>query len=137
MLGSAAYAPTIEAAPALPTCGALAAYPSAGLVGNPNVVQSTITAQIIPAVAAVAASSSDLTPIPATPAYCQINFTYSSLSGPAAGYDVGQTQMIQIRISLPLSAADGGSGGVQGNWNGKTMTSASPGSSGSVSIWAN
>jgi len=45
--------------------------------------------------------------------------------------------MIQIRISLPLSAADGGSGGVQGNWNGKTVTSAGAGLSGSVTSWAN
>jgi hypothetical protein len=65
-----------------------------------------------------------------------VNFTYTSgLSGLADGYDVGQVQMIKIRISLPLSQLDGGGGGVQGNWNGKTMTSAGAGSSGSQTQW--
>jgi hypothetical protein len=65
-----------------------------------------------------------------------VSFTYTSgLSGPADGYDVGQVQMIKIRISLPLSQVDGGAGGVQGNGNGKTLTSASAGSSGSATQW--
>src|SRR5262249_51980316 len=31
----------------------------------------------------------------------------------------GQAQHIRIRVGLPLNAADGGIGGVQGAWNGK------------------
>ena len=124
---------------ALPTCAQLAADPANGLAGNPQIIASTLNAAIIPPAPALPPNPpSQPSPTPATPVYCQVNFTYASgLSGPADGYDVGQSQMIKIRISLPLSAADGGSGGVQGNWVGKNMVSASAGSSGSVTSWAN
>ena len=56
---------------------------------------------------------------PTHKAYCNVQFTYSAQSGPADGYDVGQVQHIRIGIGLPLNAADFGSGGVQGAWNGK------------------
>ena len=120
-------------------CSQFASNPSLGLAGNPTVVAGTLNSLMIPAVAAIPANPpGSATATPATPAYCQVNFTYSSgLSGPAAGYDQGQTQRIKIRISLPLNAADGGTGGVQGNWNGKELVSASAGSSGSVTSWAN
>src|SRR5262249_31687330 len=51
--------------------------------------------------------------------YCQVNFTFSGASGPSSGYLPGQSQQITIRVGLPLSAADGGTDGVQGAWNGK------------------
>lgn len=130
---------TVAPAFALPTCAQLATDPANGLAGNPQVVGGTLTAAVIPPAAALPANPpSQPTPTPATPAYCQVNFTYASgLGGPADGYDVNQVQMIKIRISLPLSLADGGSGGVQGNWVGRNMVSASAGSSGSVTGWAN
>ena len=128
LLGAVA---SISSAAGLPTCSQLATDPAFGLVGNPlvtHVVPGSAIATNVPAAPAKAPSPpGQPTATPATPAFCQINFTYSELSGPADGYDVNQKQMIKIRISLPLSAADGGSGGVQGNWNGKTMTSASAG----------
>jgi hypothetical protein len=43
---------------------------------------------------------------------------------------VGETQKVEIAIALPLSTADGGSGGSQGNWTGGMMTSGGSGSSG-------
>jgi hypothetical protein len=131
-----------DAAP-LPTCAQLGTSPSYGLVGNPHVLAGTVTSVIVPAAAAVAANLPSLpTPTPPTPAYCKVNFTYSSgLSGPADGYAPGQTQKIQIQLVLPLSAADGGTTGgqpvspdhgsvtrtVQGNWLGKVLVTASGG----------
>src|SRR5207244_10546032 len=50
---------------------------------------------------------------------CEANFIYSSRGGPANGYAVGQNQRIGIRVGLPLNSLDGGTGGVQGAWNGK------------------
>jgi len=136
-LAAIAAAPSV--AFALPTCAQLASDPANGLAGNPSIVTGTLTAAIIPAAAAVAPNPpSQPSPTPSTPAYCQVNFTYGTgLSGPAGGYDVNQSQAIKIRISLPLSLADGGSGAVQGNWIGKNMVSASAGNSGSVTSWAN
>ena len=51
-------------------------------------------------------------------AYCQVNLTY--------------TPAINIRVGLPLNAADGGSGGVQGAWNGKVENLGGGGYAGSV-----
>jgi len=94
---------------------------------------------------------SEPTPIGPTPAYCQVAFVYyPGAVGPSAtvppsptspgvpypAYNVGEAQAIQIQISLPLGAADGGSGGVRGNWNGDNMVGASPGLSGTIG-WAN
>jgi feruloyl esterase len=42
-----------------------------------------------------------------TPAYCRVDFTVP--------------EAINIRVGLPLSVADGGSGGVRGAWNGKVQ----------------
>lgn len=129
-----------QAVAALPTCSQLATEPAYGLSGNPQIVAATLTSAIIPPAPAIPPNppSQPLTATPPTPAYCQVNFTYSSgLAGPADGYDVNQVQLIKIRISLPLSLADGGAGAVQGNWVGKNMISASAGSSGSVNTWAN
>src|SRR5579871_400372 len=51
--------------------------------------------------------------------YCSINITVSHLAGPRDGYPVGQKQHVGIEIGLPLNTVDGGSGGMQGNWNGR------------------
>jgi hypothetical protein len=119
----------------LPTCAQIGTDPTNGLVGNPQIVAGSVHAAIMPA----KAPEFSTTPFhpeknPPTPSYCQVDFTYSALSGPPDGYDVGQKQMIKIQIWLPLSAADGGSGGVEGNWVGKALTSASPGSSSAVGV---
>src|SRR5215467_3380187 len=87
-------------------CALLATNPAYGLAGNP-VIKSP-TAMVVPASVS-----------PAHKAYCNVQFTYSAESGPADGYDVNQAQHIRIGIGLPLNAADGGMGGVQGAWNGK------------------
>ena len=86
------------------TCSQLAIVPAYGLGGNPVIVSPTSV--VVPA-------------SPTHKAYCNVQFTYSSRGGTAAGYDVGQVQHIRIGIGLPLNAADGGTGGVQGGWNGK------------------
>jgi pimeloyl-ACP methyl ester carboxylesterase len=52
---------------------------------------------------------------------CQLDFTYSSRGGPEHGYAVGEDQRVRIRVGLPLNSLDGGSGGVQGAWNGRTQ----------------
>jgi len=54
-------------------------------------------------------------------AHCQVTITVSKLAGPKDGYLPGQKQQIGIQIALPLSSADGGSGGVQGAWNGRSQ----------------
>lgn len=53
-----------------------------------------------------------------TPAYCQVNLT--------------QYHAINIRVGLPLSAADGGTGGIRGAWNGKVENLGGGGFAGSV-----
>ena len=99
-------APFASPASAAVGCALLATNPAYGLAGNP-VIKS-------PTAMVVAASVS-----PAHKAYCNVQFTYAAQAGPADGYDVGQVQHIRIGIGLPLNAADFGSGGVQGAWNGK------------------
>ncbi|HWJ34182.1 MAG TPA: tannase/feruloyl esterase family alpha/beta hydrolase [Steroidobacteraceae bacterium] len=149
--GLMSWAPglALAAAPPLPTCAQLGSSSIYGLVGNPQIVARTVITAIVPGTQAVAASPpSAPTPTPATPAYCQVNFTFASgLTGPKDGYDVGQAQMIKIEIVLPLSAADGGVTGsspssrdggsvaqtVAGNWLGKLMVSGSMDSSGTIS----
>jgi hypothetical protein len=54
----------------------------------------------------------------ANAAYCQVNLKY--------------LREINIRVGLPLSASDGGTGGVQGAWNGKIQNLGGGGFAGSV-----
>jgi hypothetical protein len=87
------------------------------LVGNPQLsaVSSTL----------VLATGSDA-------AYCQVDITVSSESGPEAGYLPGQSEQIRVSVGLPLSNADGGVSGVQGAWNGKQRDLGGGGYAGSV-----
>jgi pimeloyl-ACP methyl ester carboxylesterase len=54
-------------------------------------------------------------------ARCEANFIYSSRGGTESGYADGQSQRIVLRVGLPLNSVDGGTGGVQGAWNGKVQ----------------
>jgi hypothetical protein len=77
---------------ALPPCAALAGT----LTGTPGLKSATSTL--------VAAASPNA-------AYCSVALLYGT----------NATENINIVIALPLSAADGGSGAVQGAWNGRTQ----------------
>jgi hypothetical protein len=97
-----------------PTCAELATNPAFGLAGNPNITATPSDNQGSP--------SPSATIVPATAtnaAYCNVRFQYSAKSGPADGYAPGESQTIGIGIGLPLNSTDGGTGGVQGAWNGK------------------
>jgi hypothetical protein len=104
--------------PPTPTCTDLANNPMWGLAGNPAV--SGITAVIVPA------AGTTLT-------HCQVDFTDVSLEGRAYGYLHGQSSKFRIRVGLPLNANDGGTGGVQGAWNGKIQSRGNGGFAGNVS----
>ena len=78
------------------SCIELATDPANGLAGNPDV--KSANSQIIPAAGA-------------NVAYCKVNILFGT----------NPNQNINIRIGLPLNARDGGTGGVQGAWNGRTQ----------------
>jgi hypothetical protein len=91
-------------ASALPTCSQLATDPSYGLAGHPHV--NLLTASLTGTGSSVR---------------CEVNFTFSSRGGPEFGYEEGEQQQIRIRVGLPVSSVDGGTGGTaQGAWNGRT-----------------
>ena len=98
--------------PAQPvSCAELATDPDNGLLGAHGV--KSVNSQIIPAAGTNAA-------------YCQVNILYGT----------NDNQNINIRVGLPLNALDGGSGGVQGAWNGRTQGIGGGGCSGSVNVAA-
>jgi hypothetical protein len=90
-------------------CSQLATEPAGGLVGDPSV--KSVTSAIIPA---SGASSS----------YCQVNVLWGT--SPA--------ENINIRVGLPLNSVDGGSGGVQGAWNGRTQGVGGGGCAGNLNV---
>jgi hypothetical protein len=95
------WAPPVVAAGALkilaePTCFALAADPAFGIAGDPAIKSATST--LVPAAGP-------------NVAYCQVNLLYGT----------NPQQNINIVVGLPLNSSDGGSGGVQGAWNGRTQ----------------
>lgn len=57
-------------------------------------------------------------------AYCQVDLLYGT----------NPNQNIRIRVGLPLSSADGGTGGVQGAWNGRTEGLGGGGCSGNLNV---
>ena len=117
LIGAMAIPAIASTAPATPTCSALATNPAWGLAGNPGI--TGLTAQITPA------TGTNL-------AYCQVDFTDVTLRGPGFGYLPDQTSKFRIRVGLPLSANDGGTGGVQGAWNGGIQTLGNGGFAGGV-----
>src|SRR5882762_1964956 len=78
------------------SCSELATDPDNGLAGNPAV--KSVNSQIVPASGANAG-------------YCQVNILLGA----------NPNQNINIRVGLPINAMDGGTGGVQGAWNGRTQ----------------
>ena len=98
-----------SAAWAAPHCADLATDPANGLAGNPVIksVSSTV----------IAASGANV-------AYCKVSLLYGT----------NPNQNINIVVGLPLSAADGGSGGVQGDWNGRTQGLGGGGCSGNLNV---
>jgi hypothetical protein len=108
---------TAWSGPSTPTCSELATNPVWGLAGNPSLAD--LTAEITPP------SGTNL-------AYCQVNFTDVTLMGPEFGYLPGQTSKFRIRVGLPLNANDGGTGGVQGAWNGNVRSLGNGGFAGGV-----
>jgi hypothetical protein len=81
---------------AAPACTQLATDAANGILGAPNV--KSVTSTVVPAAGT-------------TPSYCKVAILYGA----------NPDENINIVVDLPLSAADGGSGGVQGAWNGRTQ----------------
>jgi hypothetical protein len=104
LLAPAAYADV--------SCAELATNPVYGLAGNP-VVKSASSAILPPG-----------TRVGQTVAYCEVNILYGE----------NPDQNINIRVGLPLNAAEGGTGGVQGAWNGRTQGIGGGGCAGSVNV---
>ena len=100
-LGALATTPAVAAM----SCAELGAH----LAAQPNVFQVNATTPL-----------TTLTSTGTSPR-CEANFVYSSRGGTAAGYAEGQAQRIVLRVGLPRNSTDGGSGGVQGAWNGKVQ----------------
>ena len=97
------FSPTIGSA--LPTCTDLAVFIQAA---DPKILSAT---SVITPPAVTPAGTT-------TPAYCQVNLE--------------QYHAINIRVGLPLSTADGGTGGIRGAWNGKVENLGGGGFAGSV-----
>jgi hypothetical protein len=102
-----AAAPAAQAAQPL-QCSQMATA-AGGLVGSPGV--KTVTATISPAAGPNAA-------------YCRVDVLYGE----------SDAQNINVRVGLPLNSLDGGSGGVQGAWNGRTQGIGGGGCSGSLNV---
>ena len=95
--------------PGLIACAELATDPLGGLAGNP--VVKSATTQV------VAASGPNV-------AHCQVDILFGS----------NPDQNINIRVGLPLNSLDGGGGGVEGAWNGRTQGIGGAGCSGNLDV---
>jgi hypothetical protein len=93
------------------TCSQLAADPALGLAGNKLI--KSVNSTIIPASGP-------------NRAYCQVNVLYGE----------SPEQNINVRVGLPLNSLDGGTGGVQGAWNGRTQGIGGGGCAGSLNVVA-
>jgi hypothetical protein len=114
LVGSTTLIPaTANAAASTPTC--------AGLV-----------AQLLPAKGIVTATAAIQAATGGHQSYCLVNILVSDLAGPKDGYLAGQRQQINIGIGLPLSPADGGTGGAIGAWNQRIEDLGGGGYAGSV-----
>jgi hypothetical protein len=94
------------------TCSTLGTDPQFGLQGNPVIKSAT---------AALAT-----TPAPASVQYCKATLVYGT----------NPNQNITIVVGLPLNAADGGTGGMQGAWNGRTEGLGGGGCAGNLNVSA-
>src|SRR5215831_7829699 len=100
-----------------------------------HAVQCTaLQAQLLAMSDITAATAAIIPPAGTNKSYCQVNITVSDLAGPENGYQPGQKQQIKIRIGLPLNTDENppGSGGIQGNWNGRIEDLGGGGYAGSV-----
>jgi hypothetical protein len=118
LVGLAALAPAMSAEkdrhkpPRAPvSCTELATEPANGLLGNPFI--KSVNSSIIPATGP-------------NVAYCQVNLLYGT----------NPEQNINIRVGLPLNSVDGGTGGVEGAWNGRTQGIGGGGCAGSLNVIA-
>jgi hypothetical protein len=91
------------------TCAELATDPANGLLGAPGI--KTVSSTIVPAAGANAA-------------HCQVNLLYGT----------SDEQNVNIRVGLPLNSVDGGTGGVEGAWNGRTQGVGGGGCAGSLNV---
>ena len=82
---------------------------AADVAGNLDI--KSVTSQLIPA------SGSNK-------AYCQVNVLYGT----------SPEQNINIRVGLPLNLVDGGTGGVEGAWNGRTQGVGGGGCAGNLNV---
>jgi hypothetical protein len=99
-------------------CSELATDPDNGLLGATGV--KTVTSEI---------ATRPINPFPPggpTVTYCEVNVLYGTSA----------EQNINIRIGLPLNSVDGGTGGVEGAWNGRTQGIGGGGCAGSVNVGA-
>jgi hypothetical protein len=103
---------------AQPTCADLGTNPAYGLAHNTAVTKLSATS--VPVTPGLTYQPGmgprEEAHIATAVAYCQVEFWFNSgKSGPADGYEEGQSQTIGIRVGLPLRMDDGGTGA----WNGK------------------
>jgi hypothetical protein len=91
------------------TCASLATDAANGIMGNPAI--KSVTSEIVPA------SEPHV-------AYCNVNLLYGT----------NPNQNINIVVGLPLNSVDGGSGGVQGAWNGRTVGVGGAGCEGNLDV---
>ncbi len=103
---SAAAVPSPATAP---RCAMLATDPANGIAGNPSI--KSATSVVVPA----AGHDSS---------YCKVSLVYGTSPG----------QNIRIVVGLPLNAGDGGSGGAQGAWNGRTEGLGGGGCAGNLGV---
>jgi hypothetical protein len=103
------WAPS-EATAAAPSCASLATDPQFGLKNNPVIKSVT--------------SAITTTAAPANVQYCRVTLVYGTSA----------SQNITIAVGLPLSTADGGSGGVRGAWNGRTQGLGGGGCAGNLGV---
>jgi hypothetical protein len=100
-----------------PQCSQLATDSTFGLAGNPLIAAATSTL--------VAATQTNA-------AFCNVQITYSAIADTAYGYAPGEAQVIKIGVGLPINSSDGGTGGMQGAWNGRLQNLGGGGLVGSV-----
>lgn len=109
--GLAACALITASSPAMaaPLSCSQMATPAGGLLGAPGI--KSVTASIIAAAGSNAA-------------HCRVDVLYG----------LSDAQNINVRVGLPVNSLDGGSGGVQGAWNGRTQGIGGGGCSGSLNV---